>query len=122
MKKIDFWLFLSGLLFLTITACNNNKTPKTTILERTVEALEVPFKKAQSMSMNIEGMVCAVGCAATIEKNLNQTAGIKNAKVDFETQKAILIFDAEVLTPKEVTQVVLYTGEAYSVKDFELLD
>ena len=122
MKKIDFWSFLCGLLFLTITACNNNKTPKTIILERTVETVEVPFKKAQSMAMNIEGMVCAVGCAATIEKNLNQTAGIKKAKVDFETQKAILIFDAEVLTPKEVTQVVLNTGEAYSVKNFEILD
>ena len=122
MKKIDFWSFLCGLLFLTITACNNNKTPKTIILERTVEAVEAPFKKSQSMAMNIEGMVCALGCAATIEKNLNQTAGIKKAKVDFETQKAILIFDAEVLTPNEVTQVVLSTGEAYSVKDFELLD
>ena len=87
-----------------------------------VKAVEVPFQKAQSMAMNIEGMVCAIGCAATIEKNLNQTAGIKKAKVDFETQKAILIFDAEVLTPNEVTQVILSTGEAYSVKDYELLD
>ncbi len=74
------------------------------------------------MAMSIEGMVCAVGCAAVIEKNLNQTVGIKEAKVDFETKKATLIFDAEVLSPNEVTQVVLNTGEAYTVKDFQLLD
>ena len=122
MKKIHFCSYLCGLLFVTITACNNNKTQKKITEERTVKAVEVPFQKAQSMAMNIEGMVCAIGCAATIEKNLNQTAGIKKAKVDFETQKAILIFDAEVLTPNEVTQVILSTGEAYSVKDYELLD
>ena len=74
------------------------------------------------MSMDIEGMVCAMGCAAVIEKNLNQTAGIKEAKVDFETKKATLIYDADVLNPNEVTQVVLNTGEAYTVKSFELLD
>ena len=122
MKKIHFCSYLCGLLFVTITACNNNKTPKKITVERNVKEVEAPFQKAQSMAMNIEGMVCAIGCAATIEKNLNQTAGIKKAKVDFETQKAILIFDSEVLTPNEVTQVVLSTGEAYSIKDFELLD
>ncbi len=72
--------------------------------------------------MSIEGMVCAVGCAAVIEKNLNQTTGIKEAKVDFETKKATLIFDAKVLSPNEVTQVVRNTREAYTVKDFQLLD
>ena len=121
MKKKIF-SFLIGILFVTIYGCKNYKTTKTITVETTFEAVEAPFKKAQPMAMNIEGMVCSVGCAATIEKNLNQTAGIKEAKVDFETRKAILIFDAEVLTPNEVTQVVLNTGEAYSVKDFELLD
>ena len=42
--------------------------------------------------------------------------------VDFETKKATLIFDAEVLSTNEVTQIVLNTGEAYTVKDFQLLD
>jgi copper chaperone CopZ len=74
------------------------------------------------MAMSIEGMVCAVGCAAVIEKNLNQTVGIKEAKVDFETKKATLIFDAKVLSPNEVTQVVRNIGVAYTVKDFQLLD
>ena len=86
------------------------------------QIVEVLFQKAQPMAMNIEGMVCAMGCAALIEKNLNKTEGIKEAKVDFETKKATLIFDAKVLSPNEVTQVVLNTGEAYTVSDFKLLD
>ena len=116
-------MLLIGLLVLSITACKNNTAPKTIEVKAvTAETVEASFDKAQQMAMNIEGMVCAMGCAAVIEKNLNQTAGIKEAKVDFETKKATLIYDAEILTPNEVTQVVLKTGDSYSVKDFELLD
>ena len=121
MKKIQLFSLLIGLLF--FTACKNNQAPKTVTVETTtVKTVEAPFKEAMLMAMNIEGMVCAAGCAAVIEKNLNQTAGIKEAKVDFETKKATLIFDAKVLSPNEVTQVVRNTGEAYTVKDFQLLD
>jgi periplasmic mercuric ion binding protein len=123
MKKIQLFSLLIGLLVLNTTACKNNTAPKTIeVKTETAETVEASFDKAQEMAMNIEGMVCAMGCAAVIEKNLNQTAGIKEAKVNFETKKATLIYDAEILTPNEVTQVVLKTGDSYSVKDFELLD
>ena len=121
MKKIRLFSVLIGLF--VFTACKNNQDPKTvSVKTKAVKTIEAAFQKAQPMAMSIEGMVCAVGCAAQIEKNLNQTAGIKKAKVDFETKKATLIFDAEVLSTNEVTQVVLNTGEAYTVKDFQLLD
>ena len=121
MKKIQLFSLLIGLF--VFTGCKNNQAPKTVTVETTaVKTVEASFKEARSMAMNIEGMVCAVGCAAVIEKNLNQTVGIKEAKVDFETKKATLIFDAEVLSPNEVTQVVLNTGAAYTVKYFQLLD
>jgi len=115
---------LSLLLVLFVfTDCKNNQAQKIVTVETTaVKTIGAAFQKAQRMAMNIEGMVCAVGCAALIEKNLNQTAGIKKAKVDFETKKATLIFDAEVLSTNEVTEVVVNTGEAYTVKDFQLLD
>ena len=121
MKKIQLFSLLIGLF--VFTDCKNNQDPKTVSVETTaVKTIVAAFQKAQPMAMSIEGMVCALGCAALIEKNLNQTAGIKKAKVDFETKKATLIFDAEVLSTNEVTQVVLNTGEAYTVKDFQLLD
>jgi len=121
MKKINFLFPLIGLL--VFVACKNNKAPKTVTVEtRAVKTVETFFDEARSLAMNIEGMVCAVGCAAVIEKNLNQTVGIKEAKVNFETKKATLIFDANILSANEVKQVVLNTGKAYTVKDFELLD
>ena len=121
MKKIQLFSLLIGLF--VFTACKNNKGPKTVAVETTAtKTIDAAFQKAQPMAMSIEGMVCAIGCAALIEKNLNQTPGIKKAKVDFETKKATLIFDAEVLSTNEITQIVLNTGEAYTVKDFQLLD
>ena len=121
MKKIQLFSLFIGLF--VFTACKNNQVPKTFTLETTAtKSIDAAFHKAQPMAMSIEGMVCAVGCAALIEKNLNQTPGIKKAKVDFETKKATLIFDAEVLSTNEITQIVLKTGEAYTVKDFQLLN
>ena len=121
MNKIQLFSLL--IVLFVFSACKNNQAQKTVTAETTaVKTIEAAFQKTQPMAMSIEGMVCAVGCAAVIEKNLNQTAGIKEAKVDFETKKATLIFDAEVLSPNEVTQIVLNTGEAYTVKDFQLLD
>lgn len=121
MKKIQLFSLL--IVLVVFTSCKNNPSPKNVTVETTAEEIvEVPFQKAQPVAMNIEGMVCAMGCAAVIEKNLNKTAGIKEAKVDFETKKATLIFDAKVLSPNEVTQVVRNTGEAYTVTDFKLLN
>lgn len=121
MKQIQLFWLLIGLFF--FAACKNNTAPKTVVVKTSVEQEQkATFEKTQRMAMDIEGMVCAVGCAAVIEKNLNKTAGIKEAKVDFETKKAILIFDTDVLTPNEVAQVVRNTGEAYTVTDFKLLD
>ncbi len=121
MKKPLNLLLLIGLV--VFTACKNNTSPKTvTVASSAAKTIETSFQKAQPMTMSIEGMVCAMGCAAVIEKNLNKTAGIKEAQVDFETKKATLIFDAALLSPNEVTQVVLNTGDAYTVTDFKLLD
>jgi mercuric ion binding protein len=120
-KNKRFFFLLMG--FFILINCNNNSTRKTSSVKTLLEQEQkTSFEKTQRMAMDIEGMVCAVGCAAVIEKNLNKTAGIKEAKVDFETKKAILIFDTDVLTPNEVAQVVRNTGEAYTVTDFKLLD
>ena len=121
MKKIQLTLLLIGLF--VFTGCKNKPTSKNISVETIpIETVEVTFQEAQTMAMSIEGMVCAMGCAAVIEKNLNKTTGIKKAKVDFESKKATLIFDTKVLSPNEVIQVVRNTGEAYTVTDFNLLD
>ncbi len=50
----------------------------------------------------IEGMVCAMGCAATIEKDVAGMDGIALADVDYEAGKAHFEFDKEVVSEKEI--------------------
>ena len=67
-------------------------------------------------------MEWSVLCADMIEKTLNKTKGIKEAIVDFEAKKASLFFDAKILSPNEVTNVIHNLSNGYAVTDLELLD
>lgn len=79
------------------------------------EAMEVVV-----MEMTIEGMVCAMGCAAVIEKKLNKTAGITKATVDFASKKALVEFNRKALNSTQIVEVVKSVGEAYSVSTFSI--
>ena len=80
MKKIRLFSVLIGLF--VFTACKNNQDPKTVSVKTTaVNTIETAFQKAQPMAMSIEGMVCAVGCAALIEKNLNQKLNMRRPQL-----------------------------------------
>ena len=54
------------------------------------------------------------------KKNLNPLEARKF--VDFEAKKASLIFDAKILSPNEVTNVIHNLSNGYAVSDLELLD
>lgn len=47
----------------------------------------------KTISFDIEGMTCAMGCAAKIEKDLQAMPGVQHATVDFEAKKATVSFD-----------------------------
>ena len=122
MKKIQNSLIILAIFALTLTGCKNNRYPKKILVNSSQSIVGQSFKSPKQITMTIEGMVCAVGCAATIEKNLNKTNGIKLAKVDFETKKAVLTFDAELLSTNDITQVILNTSSDYLVTDLNLID
>lgn len=122
MKNIQNSLIIIAIFALTFTGCKNNRYPKKILVNSSQTLVEHAFKSSKQITMTIEGMVCAVGCAATIEKNLNKTNGIKLAKVDFETKKAVLTFDAELLSTNDITQVILNTSSDYLVTDLNLID
>ena len=122
MKNIQNSLIIVAIFALTLTGCKNNRYPKKILVNSSQPIVGQSFKSPKQITMTIEGMVCAVGCAATIEKNLNKTNGIKLAKVDFETKKAVLTFDAELLSTNDITQVILNTSSDYLVTDLNLID
>lgn len=78
---------------------------------------DASFAKAE---FKIEGMTCAIGCAAKIEKSLANMDGVKNAKVDFEKKLATVEFDIATVTNSSLTKRVQDAGE-YQVADFKTI-
>lgn len=117
-------LLLIGTALTVLMACKDAKTPevKTVTVQETPTAtndnLAASYAKAE---FTIEGMTCAVGCAATIEKNLAKMEGVKTAKVNFEEKRAIVAYDATVLDVEDLTRTVTTTGggETYKVSDMK---
>jgi len=72
----------------------------------------------EKTSFKIDGMTCAIGCAATIESKLARLDGVQEAKVDFETKEATVSFDpAKQNREKLVKTVEGIADGAYKVAD-----
>ena len=109
-----FFIILSIVFF---GGCQNKLTPKVIeipISQENPKKIEALGEKAYA-KLSIEGMTCAIGCAATIEKRLQKTSGIVSAKVDFETNTGWVTYDATMLNLDGISSVVKSTGASYSV-------
>lgn len=82
---------------------------------------EIAAANLQTASFNIKGMTCAVGCAKTIQEELNGLEGVKIAAVNFEKESATVSFDKTVLTPAALTKVVeaAADGKTYTVSNMK---
>lgn len=113
---------LAGLLFVgckvntseTVTEAEDDSIPK--------EKKEIAATNLQTASFSINGMTCAIGCAKTIEKELNGLDGVQNATIDFEKKSAVVSFDKSVIKPENITKVVEATGDGktYKVSNLKL--
>jgi copper chaperone CopZ len=83
---------------------------------------EIAAANLQTASFNIKGMTCAIGCAKTIQEELNGLDGVQTATVDFEKELATVSFDKTVLNPEKLTKVVEATadGKSYTVSNMKL--
>ena len=66
------------------------------------DSITVDGEKLVTTEYAIEGMVCAMGCAATIEKDVEGINGVVVSKVSYETGKAYFEFDDNVVSEKEI--------------------
>ena len=67
---------------------------------------EVLAENKSSVKMEIEGMVCAMGCAKYIEDKVADLDGILTSKVNFEAGIATFEFDKTVLSAKGIQQFI----------------
>ena len=105
-------------------SCKKEQTDNDVV---TIETTETVEKKAiaenatlAKVEFNVEGMTCAVGCAAKIEKSLNNMNGIKTATVDFETKTAIVEYDVDQINTDLLTKRVVANGD-YKAINFSTL-
>lgn len=116
-------LLLASLLFV---GCKEKSTEAVSDSATETQAPKVKKEIAavnlQTASFTIKGMTCAIGCAKTIQEELNGLDGVQTATVDFEKESATVSFDKTVLTPEKLTKVVEATadGKSYKVSNMKI--
>lgn len=63
----------------------------------------------KKIKLKIEGMHCT-GCSGRLEKVLNNTDGIEEAKVSFENKVAEIKFDENTTSEKEIKEAIEDAG------------
>lgn len=116
-------LLLAILLFL---GCKEKSTEYISDSETEIGApkikKEIAAANLQTASFTIKGMTCAIGCAKTIQEELNGLDGVKTATVNFEKELATVSFDKTVLSPEKLSKVVEATadGKSYTVSNMKI--
>ena len=77
---------------------------------------EIAAANLQTANFSIEGMTCEIGCAKTIEKELNGLDGVQKATIDFEKKSATISFDETILKTENISKVVEATGDGKTYK------
>jgi mercuric ion binding protein len=73
------------------------------------------------MSLTIEGMSCAEGCAKVIEKTVAGLAGVTYSSVNFEEKTATFKFDETKTTEKDILAAIAALNEGqYKVNNVEV--
>ncbi|MCL5127496.1 heavy-metal-associated domain-containing protein [Algibacter sp. L1A34] len=107
-------------------SCKNDakaevKTVEHTNTNEAVAKLD-PNATYAKAEFTIEGMTCAIGCAATIEKRIAKMEGVKSSKVDFDKKLAMVEYDEAKVSPESLTKTVTSVADLYSVKDMKKVD
>jgi mercuric ion binding protein len=94
-KKIFVLVFAA-----VVSSCSNNSAPIDKV------DIEVSLDNLTVADYAIEGMVCAMGCAATIQKEVASLSGVVQSNVNYETGKAHFEFDQAVISEQEIIETI----------------
>lgn len=115
MKTVQL-LTVAFLLTLVLGSCNQKEAAdsKTTTTNQNIEAT------AQAV-LTIDGMVCEMGCANTIQEALAALNGVESCKVDFESKEAVVDYDPEIVNDNQIIgAITAIHGGTYTVTKVEV--
>lgn len=104
MKKLAY-ILVATVLF---SACSSEKSVEN-IENKVVETVAV-VNPNQILTMEIDGMVCQMGCGGSIRKGLKGTNGVASVEFDFEEERktniAKITYDKSIVSSEELVKVV----------------
>ena len=89
-------------------AINKNDEPKLSLAQEHSDSCD-NFKNLQNVVFMIGGMTC-INCENKIRQSLENTDGVIEADVSYSTSKAIVTFDGELITIKEIANIIHKLG------------
>lgn len=113
MKRLSIIASLVFLGFVTFSCSSSSE-------KEVKEVTEVLAENVITADYSVEGMVCAMGCAKTIQDELAEMNGITACTVNFEEGKAHVEYDKTQLSENEI--VALIEGMAdgkYKVSEWQ---
>ena len=107
MKNFMFVFAIS----VALSACSNDvKLVKNLTNELEKESGIAEITANRILTMEVEGMVCKMGCGGSIRKGLMAANGISEVKFDFEDDRisniAVISFDKSSITADEMIKIV----------------
>ena len=111
-----------SLLVFAIIGCSEPLNVNTIITS--VEAVGLDGKT--SAKLEIQGMMCKVGCAAKVKKELLELDGVSSVIIDFDSEResdfAVVEFDEKVIKPELLASTVsgIADGKLYGVSSVEI--
>jgi copper chaperone CopZ len=101
---------------LSFSACKE-ASKKADVKEVQTEAIA----QMETVSLNISGMTCEIGCAKTIQSKLSKKEGVASAKVIFQDSLATVQFDANKTSSDELITFIngIAGGDMYSATKVE---
>jgi Cu+-exporting ATPase len=123
MKSIKHILILV-LISTFAFSCKNEVKPEVKTIEVQTEAVKEldPNAIYAKAEFTIDGMTCAVGCAATIQKKISKMDGVKSATVDFDKKLAMVEYNEAKVTPISLTEAVAKVSDTYKVSDMKTVE
>lgn len=64
------------------------------------------YTTTASLTLNIEGMVCAIGCAKTIQDDIAHLEGVTYSAVDYEAGQGVFKFDESVTSADKIIAAI----------------
>jgi len=111
MKKICYMLPVAG--FLMFSSCSSDVPVKTAAQEQAVSPGKVVPNRI--LSLEIEGMVCKMGCGGSIRKELKATGAVADCEFDFEEDREVntakIAFNKEKISADEIVKIISEMNE-----------